>query len=163
MTKNDIFAEADKNTNAMLKSAFGPQEGNEEVKEGEDTADASTEAAVDVKTLLAGLPNGPTSETIDAWKNQHGEVYILPLDVSEMYVWRPLRHLEYKNMLKSDMAKDDETFREAVVLRALLWPKLSPEQVASTRAGLMDTLFQVVMQGSYFLPSDLALQLVQKL
>jgi len=170
MEKDEIFAEADQNTKAatdsMLESAFGPKEGSAVPEKGEETADVLTEEqepAVDVKAMLAGLPSGPQAEQIDAWKAQHGEVYILPLDVTEMYVWRPLRHLEYKTMLKGDMAKDDESFREAVVLRSLLWPQLTPNQVAATRAGLMDTLFQVIMQGSYFLNPDLALQLVQKL
>lgn len=159
MSKQEIFAEADKNTDAMLKTAF-----EEPAEEEKETAKAEADSAFNVQELLASLPGAPKPEQVEQWKAQFGDVYLLPLDAKEIYVWRPLRHLEYQNMLSNaDLTKNDASFREAVVLRALLWPKLRPEQVANTRAGLMDTLFQVIMQGSYFLAPEFALSLVQKL
>lgn len=157
----EIFAEADKNTNAALESAFGSTE--EAPKEEVTAFKAVEEEAPSISALLAAIPGAPKAEQIEAWKKQHGDVYVLPLDAKEMYIWRPLRHLEYQNLVGGDATKSDASFREAVVLRALLWPKLGPEHVANTRAGLMDTLFQVIMQGSYFLAPEFALSLVEKL
>jgi hypothetical protein len=165
MSKDEIFAEADRNEkNEALDKAFGAveQEAIPETKK-EVSEEAPAESMVNIKELLAGIKGSPKPEMIDNWKRLHGDVYILPLDEKEMYIWRPLKKIEYDTILNGEMAKNDNSFREAVVLKALLWPKLMPEQVAATRAGLMDTLFQVIMQGSYFLTPEFALSLVQKL
>jgi hypothetical protein len=163
MSKNEIFAEASRNeTNPALDKAFGAIE-KESIPETVQAVEETPDSAFNIKELLAGIKGAPTSDVIENWKKQFGDVYILPLDLKEMYIWRPLRKLEYDNILNSELAKNDSSFREAVVLRAVLWPKLLPEQVAATRAGLMDTLFQVIMQGSYFLTPEFALSLVQKL
>jgi hypothetical protein len=163
MNKNEIFAEATRNeTNPALDKAFGAIE-KESIPEAAVQEVAETESAMNIKELLADIKGAPTPDVIENWKKLFGDVYILPLDLKEMYIWRPLRKLEYENIVNSEIAKNDSSFREAVVLRSVLWPKLLPEQVAATRAGLMDTLFQVIMQGSYFLTPEFALSLVQKL
>lgn len=165
MSKEEIFAEADKNTTAAAKAAFEvpTQEEEKQTETAAGEEQAPEQEAIDPTELLAGIPGAPDSAKIEAWKSQYGDVYMLPLDRKEVYVWRPLRNLEYQNLLNSDVGKSDASFQEAIVLRALLYPKLEPAQVANTRAGLMATLFQVIMQGSYFLTPEFALSLVQKL
>ena len=164
MSKEDIFAEADRNeSNEALDKAFGAVEKEAIPEAAPAVEEAPADSMVNIKELLAGIKGSPKPEMIENWKRLHGDVYILPLDEKEMYIWRPLKKIEYDTILNGEMAKNDNSFREAVVLKALLWPKLMPEQVAATRAGLMDTLFQVIMQGSYFLTPEFALSLVQKL
>lgn len=164
MNKDEVFAEADRNEkNPALDKAFGAVEKEAIPEAAPAVEEAPVEPIVNIIELLKGINGAPKSEMIENWKKIHGDIYVLPLDIKEMYIWRPLRKLEYDNIINSEVAKNDASFREAVVLRALLWPKLMPEQLAASRAGLTDTLFQVIMQGSYFLTPEFALSLVQKL
>lgn len=122
------------------------------------------EPEVSIRDLLRALPGAPSDAQIDAWKAQCKAVYIFPFDNKEMYIWRPLIYREWQ-MLKAQEAlvKDETKFQEHVVMRAVLWPKIDPIVVNSSRAGLIQTLFSVIMQGSYFIDPGLAVQLVSEL
>ena len=61
------------------------------------------------------------------------------------------------------LANDEAKFQEHVVLKAILWPQLDPVQLSLVRAGLIPTLFGVIMHGSYFFSPDFALSLVREL
>jgi hypothetical protein len=116
------------------------------------------------REALQRLPNAPSEAQIEAWKGQFGAVYTFPFDPKEIYLWRPLRRREWQ-MLQSNEAlvQDEAKFQEQVVLKAILWPNLGPVELNLTRAGLVQTLFSVIMQGSYFLHPDFALTLVEEL
>lgn len=103
----------------------------------------------------------PNAAQIEQWKQQHGEVHLFGLDANEMYIFRPLRRLEYRNMRKQ--AQDDESFRETVVNKVVLWPDLDITFSASCKAGTIDTLFDMIMLHSNFLSPEMAVGLVRKL
>lgn len=107
---------------------------------------------------FAALENKPGAEAIERWKDLHGEVYLFALDENEMYIWRPLRRLEYKTLRAQ--AKDDGEFQEMVVRKCVLWPNLEPEFMAACKAGTVDTFFEVIMQGSNFIDPQLAVNLL---
>lgn len=100
----------------------------------------------------------PSAEVIERWKDLHGEVFLFALDEDEMYIWRPLRRLEYKTL--RTQAKEDSDFMEAVVSKCVLWPPLPPEFMAVCKAGTIDTFFEVIMQGSNFIDPQVAVNLL---
>lgn len=104
---------------------------------------------------------GPADEQIEMWKEQFGEVYLMSFDLNDNFVWRPLKRLEYKNLLQE--AKDDAHYQEMVVQRCVLWPQIGPEHLTGSKAGTIPTLHSVIMEGSNFLDPDQAVMLVRKL
>jgi len=127
---------------------------------------APGEEQVDMLSLLAQIPGAPSQQQINAWKQQFGKVYVFPVDMKEMYIWRPLRRREWQAIQAAGsdgLANDEAKFQEHVVLKAILWPQLDPVQLSLVRAGLIPTLFGVIMHGSYFFSPDFALSLVREL
>jgi len=116
------------------------------------------------KEALTSLPGAPTEEQIALWKTQCKAVYLFPLDNKEIYVWRPLIYREWQQLKSNEeLVKNETKFQEHVVMRAVLWPKLDVLTINASRAGLVQTLFSLIMQGSYFLAPELAINLVTEL
>ena len=132
-----------------------------------DPASAAQEQEMPVfsaKDALRAIPGAPSQEQIEAWKQEWGSVYTFPFDSKEIYIWRPMRRREWQ-MLQSNEAliKEEAKFQEQVVMRSVLWPKIGPVELNLSRAGMIQTLFSVIMQGSYFLHPDFAITLVEEL
>jgi len=105
--------------------------------------------------------NKPAQSQIDAWKQQFGEVFLIAFDEDEMYVWRPINRLEYKQMIQS--VQNEAAFQEAMVQKCVLWPNIGPEWLAGGKAGTIPTLHAVILEGSNFLEPAMAVTLVRKL
>jgi hypothetical protein len=144
-----------------------PVEAAPPAAEGDNPADVAPQQEMPVfsaKDALRAIPGAPAQEQIDAWKQEFGAVYTFPFDTKEIYIWRPMRRREWQ-MLQSNEAlvKEEAKFQEQVVMRSVLWPKIGPVELNLSRAGLIQTLFSVIMQGSYFLHPDFAITLVEEL
>lgn len=127
-------------------------------------AEPTQEQPVSVLEALQAIPGAPTPEQIALWKSQCKAVYVFPFDKKEMYVWRPLIYREWQQLKSEEALVRDETkFQEHVVMRAVLWPKMTPLMLNSGRAGLIQTLFSLIMQGSYFVDPNAAAQMVVEL
>lgn len=111
------------------------------------------------------LEGRPSDEQIDQWKAQHGKVFIIGLDADEYYMFRPMRRLEWRRLIKTlEKQQDDSKYKEAIVMQAVLWPDMkAPGKMASVGAGVPDTLHEMILQASSFLMPQDALQLVRKL
>jgi hypothetical protein len=103
----------------------------------------------------------PDASQIEQWKQQHEEVSLVGLSAEEMYIFRPIRRIEWKALRSA--ASDEENFKEAVVGKAVLWPKIGLGWFASSRAGTTDTLYELILLNSNFLSPDMAVALVRKL
>jgi hypothetical protein len=130
----------------------------------EDVAPQQEMPMFSAKDALRAIPGAPSEEQIQAWKNEFGKIYTFPFDTTEIYIWRPVFYREWQ-MFKSEEAlvKEEAKFQEQVVARVVLWPKIGPVELNISRAGLVPTLFNVIMQGSYFLHPDFAITLVEEL
>lgn len=144
-----------------------PEPAKEEVPMTEDAQDAEDvrgEPVFSAKEALRRLPGAPTDADIQTWKSQWGKIYTFPFDVNEIYIWRPLNRREWQQMTSEKaLMEQEDKFQEHVVMRAVLWPKLDPVRVSASRAGFITTIFNIVMQGSYFINSELAVSLVEEL
>lgn len=103
----------------------------------------------------------PAQSQIDAWKQQFGEVFLIAFDEDEMYVWRPINRLEYKQMIQT--VQNEAAFQEGIVQKCVLWPDIGPEWLSAGKAGTIPTLHAVIMEGSNFLEPAMAVTLVRKL
>ena len=122
------------------------------------------ETPKNVWEALADIPGAPSREQIEVWKKSYHAVYALPFSDKDIYLWRPLIHQEFQMLMSNqELVAKEQVLQRTLVKKALLWPKLNPEAEASSRAGLFSTLYGVIMQGSWFLPPELAIALVEEL
>jgi hypothetical protein len=133
----------------------------------EDPADAVPQEEMPVfsaKDALRAIPGAPEQEQINAWKQEWGKIYTFPFDSTEIYIWRPMRRREWQMLQANEaLVKEEAKFQEQVVMRSVLYPQIGPVELNLSRAGLVQTLFSVIMQGSYFLHPDFAITLVEEL
>lgn len=137
-----------------------------EMPESVPTASTAQEQApmFVAKEALKKMPNAPSQDQIAAWKQQFGKIYTFSFDTDEIYVWRPIFRREWQNLQTMEaLARDEGKFQEHFVMKTVLWPTLGPVEINASRAGMVPTLFQIIMQGSGFLPIDLAVNLIQEL
>lgn len=113
---------------------------------------------------FANLPGKPSDEQIEAWKKQFGKIFTIGLNEDEFYLFRPLRRLEWRNLMTALAKQQDEMKKkEAIVQRAVVWPKLTPEKIGGLTAGAPDTLYEMILQCSNFLLPQEAMACVRKL
>lgn len=121
------------------------------------------------------FPDAPPRRMIEGWKELYGDVYAFVPDANSVYLLRPLRRIEHKNIAKEirafsegatareDPALVEEMMHEKVVMLCLLYPAASPNFLSMSKAGLMPTLFNLVMEHSKFLSQQKALEVCYKL
>ena len=128
----------------------------------EDDSGEEEDPRVDPVMLAWGAnENKPNDAMIAEWKGLYGEIFLLALDEDEMYVWRPLARHEYKALMQP--VQHEHIFMEQVVQKCVIWPMITPEWLMGGKAGTVSTLHGVIMEGSNFLPPEVAMTLVRKL
>lgn len=89
---------------------------------------------------------------IPEWKAKFGKLYKNLVD-GEIYIWKPLRRGEYKELLKlnEDAIAEDRYLlkQEAVVEMAVLFPE-SIKEVIQEKAGLATVLSEEILSKSGF-------------
>lgn len=120
-------------------------------------------------------PSAPSEEDIKSWKAKFGEngLQVSAFDSENVYVYTHLTVSQWdkvtalrKKMASVAVAEQEVTekrVKEAVLKSCVLWPKLDDEFFKTCRAGLPDTLFDLIMINSYFLTPQQALTLTTKL
>ena len=123
--------------------------------------------------LLQGEENAPTLELIDAWKEQYGRsgIHVMAFGEGEVYIYHHLTRGEWKK-LKELMAKlqesenadeIEEKLKEKIVLHCILWPSVNPQWLDNCKAGVVDSLYQMILLNSGFLTPQQAMLLTTQL
>ena len=107
------------------------------------------------------LGDKPNQATIDAWKTTFGEINLLALTEKEMYIYRTVNRLEFKQL--STTAKDENSFDEMLVQRCVLWPKLGVEFNMVSKGGTIGCIKEAILQTSNFLAPQVVMSLVREL
>lgn len=127
-----------------------------------------------VVELLALTPNAPKKPQIDAWKDKYGKngVHVMAFGEGEVYVYHHLTRGEWKK-IKDIMSKlqeggldggeIEERMKEKVVQYCVLWPSLSDDWLQNCKAGVLDSLYQMVLLNSGFLTPQQAMLLTTQL
>jgi hypothetical protein len=123
--------------------------------------------------LLQNTPGAPSEAQINQWKVQHGAngVHVMALGEGDIYIFTHLKRGQWQK-IQEVTAKAQETqnadienvLKEKVIQYATLWPKpLTVEFFYNSRAGVVDSLYQVILLNSYFLSPQQAMLLTTQL
>jgi len=123
--------------------------------------------------MLSRIPGAPTEQKIEALKAQHGKnnVHVLALGDDDIYFFTQLTRGTWKKIQSTvsktaaaDPNKDAEDYMRELVLRSCtLWPTLSVEFFYTSKAGVIDTLYEMIMLHSGFLSPQQAMMLTTQL
>jgi hypothetical protein len=126
-----------------------------------------------IMELLSNTPGAPNLATIERWKAQLGKnaVHVMAFGEGDVYIFTHLKRGQWKK-IQELMAKAQETgstdvedaLKEKVVTYCTLWPKPLPvEFFYNSKAGVVDSLYQVILLNSYFLSPQQAMMLTTQL
>ena len=146
------------------------QEMQEEVVEEKQVA---PDMRSQILELLSGEDNPPSEEMINAWKERYGKngIHVMAFGEGEVYIYHHLTRGEWKK-IKELMARLQETedadeveekLKEKVVLYCILFPSVDGNWLDQCKAGVLDSLYQMILLNSGFLTPQQAMLLTTQL
>lgn len=97
------------------------------------------------------FPGGPTYEMLERWKSQYnGEIYLTEFDDDVMFIWRPLRRKEYKDI--TNIKNADQFYKEERVCeKCVLFPeRYGHMDMTHGKAGIPSLLYELIFEKSGF-------------
>ena len=149
------------------KIRFGMEQAVEERVEvdvqPEEAAQPVTDAGIqDIADRLSGNEDAPDYDQIYEWKNNYGVIYASTIHMADdLFIFRPLKRLDYKKIVASGAAKSEDKYEEALVKRCLLYPTPDAKFLADANAGTVSTLRVQIEFKSGFIPEALAIELIK--
>lgn len=138
-------------------------------------AEETNEPSDPIDAMGRQFPGAPSRETIEGWKKVFGDVHAFVPDPTSLFLIRPLRRLEHKQIARDirifaegptgreDPSLVQDMLHERVVSACMLYPAPTQEFLTMSKAGLMPTLFNLVMENSKFLSQERALEVCYRL
>lgn len=124
-----------------------------------------------IEEMLSKIEGAPTKAQIAAWK-KNGTLHATAFSETDIFLFTYLKRSQWTK-IKEIVETKTETIsgtdgqrelKEKVVKSCVLWPNIrSDEFTYSAPAGLVDTLFDLIMLHSYFLSTQQAMQLTTTL
>lgn len=150
------------------------------ITDGLDTTTTTTEEPTtvdgDMRSQILDLlnkdPNAPTQQTIEAWKAKYGQngVNVMALGEGDVYIFTHLTRGQWKKIQEATAkiqeagnTDAEDALKEKVCQYCTLYPQLPLEFFYGSRAGVVDSLYQVIMFNSYFLAPQQAMMLTVSL
>lgn len=125
-----------------------------------------------ILAMLKNSKGAPNEAGIAQLKAKYGEngVHVVALGEGDVYIFTHLRRGQWKKIQEvvgkasqseAFASKADDMLKESVLKHCVLYPKGvdSIEFLYNSRAGIVDTLFELIMLNSYFLTPAQSLQL----
>ena len=113
---------------------------------------------VSVDTLMNELKNAALEiladrhpeaiPVIENLQKKHKELYLYFFTEDEFFIYRPLSRLEYKELVAQ--YGDKEELAEQIVLKGVLYPQITPQQLNDMKAGIVPTLLELILSVSQF-------------
>lgn len=116
-----------------------------------------------VMKTYKSLEQRPSEEQIEEWKKRFGDVYLVSLSEHENFLFRPLKRLEWNQLTAQILKLPEAKKTEAILMRAVIFPKLTQNNVQVLTAGAPDTIRNLILEASNFIEPDRAVRLVRKL
>ena len=141
------------------------QEPEEETVEDRDPLEVISETFTDA----------PSVEMMRGWKANYGDIFAFNPDPESIYLFRALRRLEHRAITQTVRQLSDTQAAEAnpsivedhlhekVLTACLLHPMVDLDLLNQSEAGLVPTLFNLVMEHSKFIAPERALASTFKL
>ncbi len=116
--------------------------------------------------------NAPPAAQISAWKEQYGNnnVHITAFTDTDVYIyhhitrkqWRTIKEIMQKTDL-SNMEEVEERLKEKVFASCVLYPLLKDNWIDTCKAGVVDSLYTMILLHSGFLDTNKAMMLTTQL
>ncbi|MFE4029165.1 tail chaperonin [Priestia sp. YIM B13551] len=106
------------------------------------------------------FPGGPTYNDLEKWKSMYaGEVYLTEFDEENVFVWRPIKRKEYKDIAKIQNA--DQFYKEERICeKSMLFPeKYGFMNMSTGKAGIPTLLSEMILEKSGFVAKTGAMRL----
>lgn len=168
-TLMDLDSELDKLNEQATLAATQAAETTQAAEEVEDPADMKGQ----IIELLNKIPGAPKEAQINAWKAEHGAngVHVMALGEEDVYIFTHLKRGQWKKiqqiiskLQEAGSSSDlEDSLKEKVIQNSVLWPQLPIEFFYGSRAGVVDSLYQVILLNSYFLSPQQAMLLTTQL
>lgn len=123
--------------------------------------------------LLEGEENPPSLDLINSWKESYGKngIHVMAFGEGDVYIYHHLTRGEWKkikeimNKMKESQNQDEveEKLKEKVVLYCVLWPSLDERWLEYCKAGILDSLYQMILLNSGFLTPQQSMLLTTQL
>jgi len=113
--------------------------------------------------LFEELESRPSEEDLDELRSSCGEIFFVPMGERENFIFRALKRLEWRTLMNKIANLDEFKKAEAIVMRGVVHPALNQQNINVLSAGTIDTLRELILQASNFMPADYAMQLVRKI
>lgn len=161
------------NPNAKSVEEYLREDAEEE--KGTEEAPAKEEAKDPIEEIASKFPGAPGAELLRKWKEFYKGLYAYIPDNDVVYLFRSVKRLEHKgimhdlrNQAESARAKEDPEFlqeqhHERLVNLCLLHPTVTAEFFRDSEAGLIPTIFNLIMENSKFVSAEKALSTTYKL
>ena len=111
--------------------------------------------------ILAEVPGAPTRDQVEQWKSTH-EIKMSMFSEKEVFLWKPITWQEYKMLQQAatENPQNPNYFDEQLIYKCVVWPQILPETLPLLKGGTIPTLSQQIMEGSNFIPPQMAMNLV---
>jgi hypothetical protein len=149
--------------------------GGEESERGKGGAVDEVSMREEILSHLKEIPGAPTDEQIAGMKKQFGEdnVHVIAFGKGDVYIFTCLKRSQWQAIQKKMQelqgqgnaapAALEDKLKETVVQHCVVWPKLPLEFFYNSKAGIVDTIYQMIMLQSYFIAPQQAVFLTTKL
>ena len=121
-------------------------------------------------SFLKDYENAPTQEQLENWKELYNKIYLASLSEDELYIFRRISRLEFKNIqrelqkaVQAGSNVDDSWMEDQVVRHCLLFPEVTPEFKTASPAGTIPSLYKQIMMVSNFLDDNVLMRLVMEI
>lgn len=103
---------------------------------------------------------GPTYNDLEKWKSMYnGEIYLTEFDEESIFVWRPIKRKEYKDIAKLQSA-DNFYKEERICEKSILFPAgYGFMNMSNGKAGIPTILHELILEKSGFVPKTGAMRL----
>lgn len=106
------------------------------------------------------FPGGPTYNDVEKWKSMYNnEVYLTEFDDENVFVWRPIKRKEYKDIAKLQNA-DNFYKEERICEKSILFPaNYGFMNMSAGKAGIPTLLSELILEKSGFVAKTGAMRL----
>lgn len=150
---------------------------NEALEEETVTAPVSQEEVMkeQVLALLASQEGAPDQSQIDNWKRTYGKtaIQVMAFGEENVYIYKHISRSQWKRVkgliqsLKESENPNqeviEERLKESVIMSSVLWPEIQQKDLEDIKAGIVDSLYEMILVHSAFLQPQQSMLLTHQL
>jgi hypothetical protein len=158
---------------ALEQSMAPKQEMKVEAPVEQEEPSAQVDLKDQILELLEGEENPPSLDLISAWKESYGKngIHVMAFGEGDVYIyhhltrgeWKKIKELMNKMRESQNPEEVEEKLKEKVVLYCVLWPSLDEKWLDYCKAGILDSLYQMILLNSGFLTPQQSMLLTTQL